>query len=86
MKTNTDYSFKHEGQLLEKELQAMIKKIKADTKDLKKRFKAYTRRVDRFYDKNYNLHPELANQVAKYCGKIDDIIHFEASNLFEDWL
>ena len=86
MKTNNNnYSFKHEGQLLEKDLKAMIKKIKADTKELKKRVKAYTRRVDKFYDENYKPHPDLADQVAKYCAKVDDIIHFEVSTLFDDW-
>lgn len=87
MKTNnnTDYSFKYEAKLLEKELQAMIKKIKADTKDLKKRVKAYGRRADMFYGKNYEIHPDLANQVADCNAKIHDIVYYEAGTLFDDW-
>jgi len=83
MKTNTD-SFKHEGKQLEQELKAMIKKIKADTKELKKRFKSYARKVDRFYDKNYKDHPELANQVGDYCAKVDAAV-IKAGFIFDDW-
>lgn len=85
MINNTNYSFKHEGKLLEQDLKAMIRKIKADTKDLKKRVKAYGRRVDKFYDENYKVHPDLANQVAEYCAKIDDIVYYEAGTIFDDW-
>jgi len=82
MKSN--YSFKHESKQLEQELNLMVKKIKADTKELKKRFKAYVRRVDRFYYKNYKDHPELANQVSDYCAKVDSII-IKAGAIFDDW-
>lgn len=82
MKSN--YSFKHESKQLEQELKLLVKKIKADTKELKKRYRAFNKRAYKFMDDNH-INEDLSYQVSEYLQKVNDIVYYDCGTLFDDW-
>ena len=87
MKLN--YSFKHESKQLEQELKLLVKKIKADTKELKKRYRAFNKRANKFIDdamdSKHLQDEDLSYQVTGYLQKVNDVLYYDCGTLFDGW-
>lgn len=81
MKQN--YSIYHEGKQLEKELLAYYKKIKEDTKELKKRYRALTKKADKMVEKSNDT--DYDEEVYACIRKSGEIVYYKIGGYFENW-
>lgn len=83
MKTNNNKSIAREGKEIEQELKALHKKLLTDTKELKKRYRAYLKRVDKFCDVNYE-HEDLCSKVSASYDRCYAALYY-IPEVFEGW-
>ena len=83
MTTNKNKSLALEGKEIEQELRALHKKLRAETKDLKKRYRAYMKRVDKFCDKNYQ-DTDLCLKAGAPFDRCESVLYY-IPGVFEGW-
>lgn len=83
MTTNNNKSLALEGKEIELELRALHKRLRAETKDLKKRYRAYMKRVDKFCDKNKE-DTDLCLKAGAPFDRCEHVLYY-IPGVFEGW-
>jgi hypothetical protein len=80
---NDTKSIIKEGKEIEQELNALHKRLKAETKELKKRYRAHVKSVDKFCDKNRD-DTDLCLKVGAPFDRAERALYY-IPEVFEGW-
>lgn len=83
MKQNNNKSLAREGKEIEQELKALHKRLRTETKDLKKRYRAYMKRVDKFCDENQE-DTDLCIKAGEPFDRCERELYY-IPGVFEGW-